>query len=241
MDGIKSRSRVQEHGEVFTPDSIVNDMIDLVDSELNKENLWGYIDKTWLEPACGNGNFLIRILDRKLEAVQKLPKEQWVIGLLHSVSTIYGVDIQYDNVEESKERMLQLIKEGSVEVLELPDKKKQEFHFEKFTLDDELEGVIKSILNKNIQQGDALTGKKWDKFKESNQDDSLLITEYIWKGEEVALNEIPLNHLQESSVMFNVPVMSYPSKHYSELKQSENKTRRQRNKNRQVTEEVDDF
>lgn len=100
-------------------------MLDLVDKELDKENIWEYIDKTYLEPSCGNGNFLIRILDRKLQVVQKLPKEQWELGLLHSLSTIYAVDIQGDNVAESKERLIELIKNGSVDVLELQDKEKK--------------------------------------------------------------------------------------------------------------------
>ena len=61
MDGIKSKERVQQYGEVFTPDSIVNDMIDLVDEAFAGENNDvemspdEYISKTWLEPACGDG------------------------------------------------------------------------------------------------------------------------------------------------------------------------------------------
>lgn len=152
-------------------------MLDLVDKELDKENIWEYIDKTYLEPSCGNGNFLIRILDRKLQVVQKLPKEQWELGLLHSLSTIYAVDIQGDNVAESKERLIELIKNGSVDVLELQDKEKKPFHFEKYELTDELERVIRFILDLNIQQGNTLTGKKWDGQTETNED--MLITEYI--------------------------------------------------------------
>lgn len=62
---IKSRSRVRDHGEVFTPDFIVNDMLNLVKDE--SEN----IVSTFLEPACGNGNFLIEILRRKMETINR--------------------------------------------------------------------------------------------------------------------------------------------------------------------------
>lgn len=215
-NGIKSKQRVQEHGEVFTPDSIVNDMLDLVDKELNKDNIWEYIDKTYLEPSCGNGNFLIRILDRKLQVVQKLPKEQWELGLLHSLSTIYAVDIQGDNVEESKERLIELIKNGSVDVLELQDKEKKPFHFEKYELTNELERVIKFILDLNIQQGNTLTGKKWDGQTETNED--MLITEYIWNNNNVKRREILFNNLiKEGNINYDATENEYDEVDYMQL------------------------
>lgn len=215
-NGIKSKQRVQEHGEVFTPDSIVNDMLDLVDKELDKENIWEYIDKTYLEPSCGNGNFLIRILDRKLQVVQKLPKEQWELGLLHSLSTIYAVDIQGDNVEESKERLIELIKNGSVDVLELQDKEKKPFHFEKYELTDELERVIRFILDLNIQQGNTLTGKKWDGQTETNED--MLITEYIWNNNNVKRRDILFNNLiKEGNINYDATENEYDEVDYMQL------------------------
>lgn len=215
-NGIKSKQRVQEHGEVFTPDSIVNDMLDLADKELDKENIWEYIDKTYLEPSCGNGNFLIRILDRKLQVVQKLPKEQWELGLLHSLSTIYAVDIQGDNVEESKERLIELIKNGSVDVLELQDKEKKPFHFEKYELTDELERVIRFILDLNIQQGNTLTGKKWDGQTETNED--MLITEYIWNNNNVKRRDILFNNLiKEGNINYDATENEYDEIDYMQL------------------------
>lgn len=127
-NGIKSKERVQQHGEVFTPDSIVNDMLDLVDKELyaemDKEGLSEedkarkYIENTVLEPSCGDGQFLIRILYRKLEAVKKLPVEERELAIVKAFCSIYGVDIQEDNVIESRERMLALLNGQEVETFD---------------------------------------------------------------------------------------------------------------------------
>lgn len=213
MKGIKSKERVQVHGEVFTPDSIVNDMLDLVDNQLDKQEIWKYIDTTYLEPSCGNGNFLIRILDRKLKEVQRLPKEEWNLALVHSVASIYGIDIQPDNVAQSKVRMLEIIKNGSVEVLELQDKEKKEFSFEKFDLTDELEKVIKFILDLNIQTGNCLTGKAVEYGEET--DKHLLITEYTWNGIKVKRREIAFENLiQQGNIMYNSTEKEYTEEEY---------------------------
>ena len=159
MDGIKSKERVKEHGEVFTPDSIVNDMLDLIDNELKEENLTPeqYTLESCLEPACGNGNFLIRILDRKLAAVRLMEKENQEAGLIKAVSSIYGIDIQEDNVIESRERMMKLIKEGKVDLLELKDKEIKGFYNGgPFEMSPETENIVKFILDKNIVLGNAL-------------------------------------------------------------------------------------
>lgn len=132
-NGIKSKERVQQHGEVFTPDSIVNDMLDLVDNELyaamDKEGLSEedkarkYIENTVLEPSCGDGQFLIRILYRKLEAVKKLPVEERELAIVKAFCSIYGVDIQKDNRDEAHDRMLKMLNGIPVETF---DNKKYE-------------------------------------------------------------------------------------------------------------------
>lgn len=94
---IKSKDRVQGYGEVFTPDFIVHDMCDLIPSDV-----WENISSTFLEPACGNGNFLAEILKRKLSRCENA--EQGLTAL----SSIYGIDIQQDNVEESKLRLFDI-------------------------------------------------------------------------------------------------------------------------------------
>lgn len=105
---IKSKERVNKFGEVFTPSNIVKDMLDL---DGVKEYSYSF-DKTFLEPACGNGNFLVEILARKLSCLNSLDsddKDNWAMHMLQAVATIYGIDIQEDNVFESRERMNKII------------------------------------------------------------------------------------------------------------------------------------
>lgn len=94
---IKSKQRVKDFAEVFTPKHIVKDMCDLV-----PEEMWTNVDTTFLEPACGTGNFLVEILERKF----KLCKD-WEDGL-RALKSVYGVDIQADNVEEAKGRLFEM-------------------------------------------------------------------------------------------------------------------------------------
>ena len=153
---IKSRKRVAERGEVFTAEREVKAMLDMVKSETDR------IDSRFLEPACGNGNFLIEILRRKLDwAKQMLTRwhpckyDDIMADLsLRAVSSIYGIDIMADNVEESRERMyIELcdwfrntskhvdLRRGIVS--RVPSK--------------ELIAAWHHILKLNIQQGDFLT------------------------------------------------------------------------------------
>ena len=89
---IKSRQRVADHGEVFTNPREVNAMLDLVRDESFR------IDSRFLEPACGDGNFLIEILRRKLSLLNdiKTPTE-WEFKSLIAVGSCYGIDILPDN------------------------------------------------------------------------------------------------------------------------------------------------
>lgn len=90
----KSKERVKELGEVFTPATLVSEMLDKLPPEC-----W-LPEKTFLEPSCGTGNFLVQILQRKLDAGHPP---------LVALSTIYGVDIMQDNIDESKKRILELL------------------------------------------------------------------------------------------------------------------------------------
>ena len=134
--GIKSKKRVAEFGEVFTPKNIVDDMLDLVKEESYRVN------STFLEPACGNGNFLVEILKRKVGTVKK-DLSTFDTNMFKAVTTIYGIDIQLDNVEESKARMVEIIKTTYEDVgKELSDRTLKNYIY---------------ILDKNIIWGDALT------------------------------------------------------------------------------------
>ncbi len=135
-----SKERVAEHGEVFTSQREVNAMLDLVKQETER------IDSRFLEPACGTGNFLTEILNRKLKVVEaKYRKSQLEFerNIVSAVSSIYGIDIQEDNVIECRRRLF-----------ELADKKYSALFKKKAK--DEVRHVIQFILEKNIIWGDAL-------------------------------------------------------------------------------------
>ncbi len=98
---IKSRERVRDLAEVFTAEREVNEMLDLV-----KEMSY-HLDARFLEPSCGNGNFLVAILQRKLKSLEKDCRQQkdYEYGVLRALASIYGVDISDDNVKEARERL----------------------------------------------------------------------------------------------------------------------------------------
>ena len=97
MINTKSKQRVADHGEVFTAEREVNAMLDLVKQETER------IESRFLEPACGDGNFLAEILRRKMAVVKarygKHPDDYEKYTVL-AVTSIYGVDILQDNVDE---------------------------------------------------------------------------------------------------------------------------------------------
>lgn len=97
---IKSRERVKERGEVFTPDFIVRDMCDLIPPEQ-----WT-LEAKFLEPSCGNGNFLAEIFARKLKLC-KDPRDG-----VKALTSIVGIDIAADNCEEARERLLVMYMEA---------------------------------------------------------------------------------------------------------------------------------
>lgn len=134
-----SRERVDEFGEVFTPPNIVSDMLDLASEAYGEEGKSFPLDKTTLEPACGTGNFLVQMLERKL--VHAHDEET----VFMAVSTIYGIDIQKDNVLESRLRMLEIVERFCIE---------HGFYSNRF-----LE-IIADILEKNIVGGDALKDRR---------------------------------------------------------------------------------
>ena len=105
VKSIKSKKRVIEHGEVYTSQREVNAMLDLVKNETER------IDSRFLEPACGNGNFLAEVLKRKLAIVKKRYSKNQLEFEKYSVlaiSSIYGVEILKDNVLECRERLFEI-------------------------------------------------------------------------------------------------------------------------------------
>ena len=108
---VKSKERVANHGEVFTAEREVNAMLDLVKQETER------VDSRFLEPACGDGNFLVEILRRKLEAAKKraippkkkkpLPAEYEKQAVI-AIASIYGVDLLLDNVIACRKRLFEM-------------------------------------------------------------------------------------------------------------------------------------
>lgn len=143
---IKSKQRITDHGEVFTAEREVNAMLDLVKQETER------IESRFLEPACGNGNFLSEILRRKLNVVKarycKRPADYEKYAFL-AVTSIYGVDILQDNVTECRNRMLTIFDADYT-----ANCKKE--------TNDECREAVKYILRHNILCGDALTMKMSD-------------------------------------------------------------------------------
>lgn len=106
---VKSKQRVTDHGEVFTNKREVNAMLDLVKHETER------IDSRFLEPACGNGNFLAEVLIRKLNTVNDRygkSQSEWERYAVLAVSSIYGVDILEDNAKECRERLFQIFNQS---------------------------------------------------------------------------------------------------------------------------------
>ena len=134
---VKSRQRVADHGAVFTPNRIVESMLDLVKNESER------IDSRFLEPACGSGNFLRAVLTRKLKTVQtKYGKSAFENKhhALFALMCIYGIELLDDNLKECRENLLEIYSS----YLELEE-------------GDVWLKAAELVLRVNILQGDALT------------------------------------------------------------------------------------
>ena len=145
---VKSKKSVTEYGEVFTSKREVNAMLDLVKQETER------IDSRFLEPACGTGNFLVEILNRKLEVVENRYKKNQIEFekyAIIAISSIYGIDIQKDNVEDCQKKLFGIFDWKYTEL------------YPKTTKDD-CRSSVKHILKHNIVFGDALTLKTKDEI-----------------------------------------------------------------------------
>jgi hypothetical protein len=145
---VNSRHRVKTYGEVFTPRHMVDWMLDLVREEL--ETGPDFVDKTFLEPAAGHGNFLVAILHRKLRAVEKnYPLKEWTDASLFALSSIYGIELLEDNHRDAKEAML-------TEFLRF-----HEEHGVPCRPDTRLWQAAAFLIDTNVVRGDTLAGLDW--------------------------------------------------------------------------------
>lgn len=178
---IKSKSRVRNRGEVFTSEREVNNILALTQATSNR--YWRF-----LEPACGNGNFLEAILRQRLDHL-KQDRIEWhpknrEFSVLKVLSTIYGVDIATDNIAECKKRMRDVIFDY------LPKKTSQEFLL-----------AMQKIMDTNLIVGDMLNGT-----------DKIFFTEYstpakgLFKRRVYALTDMKLGI---ESIIKEYPTVSY--------------------------------
>jgi len=139
----QSKQRIAQYGEVLTPTHIVDAMLDLVKQETER------IDSRFLEPACGTGNFLFEILERKLRVVEghygksQLEYERYAIL---AVSSIYGIELLEDNVAECRQRLFDVFDAAYTRLFNAKAK-------------EPCREAARYILGRNIIHGDALTLK----------------------------------------------------------------------------------
>lgn len=138
---IKSKKRVADHGEVFTAEREVNAMLDLVKQETER------IDSRFLEPACGDGNFLAEILRRKLAEVRRKYRKSpfdYEKNAVLAISSLYGIDLLRDNVLLCRDRLFGIWDDAYKKVC-------------KKETNDQTREAVRFILSRNIVCGNALT------------------------------------------------------------------------------------
>lgn len=203
---MKSRQRVIDHGEVFTPPGLVNDMLDLVAHECLR------IDSRFLEPACGTGNFLVEVLRRKLLTVDKRNarnRSKWERDAILSLCSLYGIDLLPDNITACRDRLLEVVNAAHQARFKAP-------------LPDGAANAAAYILSTNIVQGDALS------FRNA-EDRPIVLPEWspingtMLKRRDFAYDQL-LDHAHTAStplfsdlghdVYLPTPVADHPACHY---------------------------
>ncbi len=213
---MKSRQRIIDYGEVFTPPSLVRDMLDLVQSECER------IESKFLEPACGNGNFLVEVLRRKLLTVDKRNARdpaRWQRDGILSVSSLYGIDLQADNAEVCRDRLLGVLSAA------------YETRF-KEPLSDAVARAAAYILSKNILQGDALTllmenGRpivfsEWAPINGQLLKRKTFVYQHLLgHADNSSADTAPLFSELGEDIFFSKPIRDYPPCHYLKLPDAE--------------------
>ena len=205
---VKSRKRVVDHGEVFTSEREVKAMLDLVKPETER------IDSRFLEPACGDGNFLIEVLRRKLKTVnRKYAKSQreWERYSVIAVSSIYGVDILEDNAEHCRHRLYEAF--DTIYMQLFGDKCKEE-----------LRRSINYLLAKNILWGDALDftnplTKEPIVFSEWSAINGSMMKrrDYVFRFLVEKTHQFELFNDEGQPAAIDEPIRDFPMQHYLKL------------------------
>lgn len=206
-----SKKRVADHGEVYTNPREVNAMLDLVKQETDR------IESRFLEPACGTGNFLVEVLNRKLAVVagryakSQLEYERYAVI---TIASLYGIDILADNAAACRERLFKIFDEQYTSLF------KQHAR-------EECRNAIRYILRCNILHGDALTLKTvGDKaqaivFAEWSAVNGSMIKRrdfvYAHLVDQSSHRELPLFSDMDEEAYIPEPVKDYPLIHFLEV------------------------
>lgn len=180
---IKSKQRVQERGEVFTNEREVKAMCDLVKDETER------IESRFLEPACGDGNFLAEIVTRKLAVMSKRygkSETDWEKYSVLAMSSVYGVDIMPDNAQECRARLFK--------IWEKAYKRKC-----KTILCEDCQNAVRFILSRNVLCGDALTML-------DDNGNPIVFSEWSLIGSNMKRRDYTLANLLETQSYYDLPL-----------------------------------
>lgn len=204
---VKSKKRVADHGEVFTNEREVNAMLDMVKHETER------IDSRFLEPACGNGNFLAEVLRRKLDVVtERYGKSQleWERYAVIAMSSIYGVDILEDNAVECRDRLLGIYTDWYSKTFK--------------EVNNDCIRSVRFILSRNILWGDALdftnpVTKKPIIFSEWSAVNGSMIKrrDYMFKFLVEKSHQFSLFNDEGNAAAIDEPVKDFPLTHFLKL------------------------
>jgi hypothetical protein len=180
---VNSRERVQEHGEVFTNEREVNAMLDMVKQETER------IDSRFLEPACGDGNFLAEVLRRKLDVVdfryRKSPAE-WEKYAFIAVGSVYGVELLLDNTLACRERLFVIVRDRYSRICMKNSKPA-------------FLNAVRYVLDRNILNGNALSLKEVD-GEGNDTEEPIIFSEWsIVTGDKVKRRDFRLDEMLEGS------------------------------------------
>ena len=206
---IKDKSRVSNFGEVLTSKREVLNMLNLVNTETSR------LDSRFLEPACGDGNFLTEVLNFKLDILEKnYSKNQYEFEKfsIQIFTSIYGIDILEDNIISARERLFN----------QYFDLYNQKF---KSNINQKLLDCIKYILKLNLVHADALSLKKVknDKF--------IIFSEWSLVNDKIKRRDFEFKNLIDyapfekgtlfsdlgDEVIIPTPIKEYPLKHFLDI------------------------
>ncbi|MCK0179133.1 SAM-dependent DNA methyltransferase [Flavobacteriaceae bacterium S0862] len=208
MNQIKSKKRIADHGEVFTSEREVNAMLDLVKQETER------IESRFLEPACGTGNFLVEILNRKLKIVKDRYKKsqlEFERNAIIAISSIYGVDILQDNAIECRERLFKIFDDIYTKLYKTDCK-------------EECKQSVKFLLKRNILWGDALDftnpeTKEPIVFSEWSTINGSMIKrrDYVFKFLVEQTHQFAMFNDEGNPAAIDEPVKDYPITHFLKI------------------------